>query len=59
MGLLRQCFIESKSFELGVEDGSSVLRILERCKGIVCSINLGKANIHWLLASIDELVIEK
>jgi hypothetical protein len=59
MGLSRQCCIESKLFELVVEGGFSILRIIERSKGIVRSINLGKANISWLLASIDDLVLEE
>jgi hypothetical protein len=42
-----------------VEGGFSILRIIERSKGIVRSINLGKANISWLLASIDDLVLEE
>jgi hypothetical protein len=48
MGMSRWCFIESKSFELAMEGRSSVLHILERCRGSVRSICLGKVNMLWL-----------
>jgi hypothetical protein len=35
MGLLRWCSIESKAVELVVEGSFSMVRILERCRGIV------------------------
>jgi hypothetical protein len=42
-----------------VEGKSSVLRIFERCRGIIRSLWLGKVNISWLLATVEELVLEE
>jgi hypothetical protein len=36
-----------------------MLQIFERNKGNVQSICLGKVNISWLLAIVDELVLEE
>lgn len=59
MGLSRWFCIESKSFELEVEGRSSVLRIFERCRGTVQSLCLDRVNISWLLANVEELVLEE
>lgn len=57
MGLSRWCSIESKSFKLAVEGRALVLRIIERCRGQVRSICLGRANLLWCLTTVEELVL--
>jgi hypothetical protein len=54
--LCRWCSIESKAFELAVEGNSSGVRILESCRGFVCSVFLGKANSQSLLATFNLLI---
>jgi hypothetical protein len=54
--LCRWCSIESKAFELAVEGNSSGVQILESCRGVVCSVFLGKANSQLLQATFNLLI---
>jgi hypothetical protein len=53
IGLSRWCRIESKLFKLVVEGRSPVCRIVER------SVCLRKVNFSWLVATVEELVLEE
>ena len=61
MGGVRSFFIESKFFQLVLEEGGRyfLLRILERGKFFMRSVFLGKTAALWLMNSIEELVVGK
>jgi hypothetical protein len=58
MGLFRWCHIQSKLIEL-VEGRPLVCRIVERRRGSVQSLCLGKDNCSWSVATMEELVLEE
>lgn len=51
--------MECKLFELVVEGGSMGLRIHEKCRGITCSIFLGRSDSCWLLDMVEELFVSE
>jgi hypothetical protein len=56
MGYLSRFFIESKHFELSASDGSFVLCIVKRSKGVSWVVVLGKVSVEWLLGSLEALL---
>ncbi|KAL0003664.1 hypothetical protein SO802_011225 [Lithocarpus litseifolius] len=59
MGGIRSFFIESKLFQLVVEEGGNffALRIFERGKYFMKSVFMGKNAALWLMKSIEHMVI--
>ena len=59
MGGFRSSFIESKFFQLVVEEGGRyfLLRILERGKYFMRSVFMGKNAAHWLMNNIEHIVV--
>lgn len=44
-------------FELSVEEGISVLRIVERSRGVSRAVHLEKVSVAWLLATVEALIL--
>ena len=59
MGGIRSFFIESKPFQLVVEEGGNffVLRIFERGKYFMKLVFMGKSVALWLMKNIEHKVI--
>ena len=59
MGGVRSFFIESKLFQLVVEEGGRYfsLRIFERSRYFMKSVFMGKNVAHWLMKSLEQIVI--
>lgn len=48
--------MESKTFEFSVMDGSLVLRLEERRRGLSCVLSLSTMCIDWLSLTVEELM---
>ena len=61
MGEVRSFLIESKSFQLVVEEGGRffLLRIFERGKFAMRSVFMCKNAAHWLMTCIEHFVVGK
>ena len=59
MGGVRSFFIESKFFQLVLEEGGRyfLLRILERGKFFMRSVFMGKNVAQWLMNNIEDFVV--
>ena len=59
MGGVRRFFIESKLFQLVVEEGGRhfSLRIFERSRYFMKSVFMGKKVAQWLMKSLEQLVV--
>ena len=59
MGGFRSFFIESKFFQLVVEEGECyfLLRIFERGKYFMRSVFIGKIAAQWLMNKIEHIVV--
>ena len=59
MGGFRSFFIESKIFQLVVEEGGRYfsLRIFERRRYFMKSVFMGKNMAQWLMKSIEQIVV--
>ena len=59
MGGVRSFFIESKLFQLVVEEGGRYfsLRIFERSRYFMKSIFMGKQVAQWLMKSLEQIVV--
>ncbi|KAE7997299.1 hypothetical protein FH972_001945 [Carpinus fangiana] len=42
-----------------VDSASTVLRILDRSRGIVCSIRLGKVSVAWMVSTVEVMIQEE
>lgn len=51
--------MESKDLEMLVKDGSTGLKIRERCRGLLWSVRLSNQESVWLLDIFDDLVAAK
>lgn len=50
--------MRAKSFEFAMEEGVSILRVIERSRGLVRSVSsLGRVIVNWLLATMEELLL--
>jgi hypothetical protein len=56
MGFLSWFCVESKVFELSVAEGASGLCFVERSRGVVRAVFVGKLNVVWLLLMVEKLV---
>ena len=56
MGWLRYWSVESKEFKFSIKNGSSVLTIQERRRGVQRAVNLRKKEQVWLARTFGELV---
>ena len=59
MGGVRSFFLESKHFQLVLEEGGRyfMLQIFERGKFCMRSVFLGKNAAHWLMSNIEHIVV--
>ena len=59
MGGFRSFFLESKFFQLVVEEGGRYfsLRIFERSRYFMKSVFMGKNVAQWLMKSIEQIVV--
>ena len=59
MGGFRSFFVESKFFQLVVEEGGRYfsLRIFERRRYFMKSVFMGKDVAQWLMKSIEQIVV--
>lgn len=55
----RWCSVESKTFELVVQENSSGAWVIERCRDLVRFVFLGRNDCRWLLATVEELLRER
>lgn len=56
MGFLSWFCVEAKAFKLLVEEGHSMLRIVERSRGVSRVVYRGKVSLAWLLAIVEALI---
>lgn len=53
MGFLIWFYVEAKAFELLVEKGLSILRFMERSRGVPRVVYTGKVIVAWLSAIVE------
>lgn len=56
MGFLSLLYFEAKAFELSVEEGRFVLRIVERSRGFSRAVFMGKISVARLWATVETRV---